>query len=96
MGVVRAGEKYRVVKKNGVDTTVFSLRFLEPSLRLQPERVGSDTGAESYSILFSRSYTGKYRSNRKNRLICNSKLFRHKNSRSKSPGQSSWWSEGVS
>ena len=38
--------------KNGVDTTVSSLRFPEPRLRLQTERVGSDSGGESCSILF--------------------------------------------
>lgn len=38
--------------KNGVDRTVSSLRFPEPSPRLQTKRVDSDSGGESCLIIF--------------------------------------------
>ena len=60
-----------------METTGF-LRFPEPHLRLQTEKVGSRLWERSCSILFL-EIGGKYRYNRKNRCkkICNSKLLSH-------------------
>ena len=47
--------------KNGVDTTVPSLRFPEPRLRLQTERLGSDSGGRKSLDSFSEKIdVGKY------------------------------------